>query len=199
MRRITNTRLRCLSNQAPISISPEPGTPARTQTRHTSFNDTETTQHIRDLIACWKKLSNSCENGGPILLDGAMCIQDELRLAASTSAKLLDECECLHDLWSDAALRLEESKKEAGDLREELFRAKESLDLARTRDAEIVHLRQELHKRLDELDDLRSALNTANADRKAIQARNSELRDELEAVKGVRDEALQRLSECYEC
>lgn len=133
------------------------------------------------------------------MLDGAMCIQDELRLAASTSAKLLDECECLHDLWSDAALRLEESKKEAGDLREELFRAKESLDFARTRDAEIVHLRQELHKRLDELDDLRSALNTANADRKAIQARNSELRDELEAVKGVRDEALQRLSECYEC
>ena len=67
-------------------------------------------------------------------------LQDELHLAADTVSKLLDECERLNNLWTDAAIRLEETQKEAGKLREELWHAKESLDFARTKDAEIVRL-----------------------------------------------------------
>ena len=87
--------------------------------------------YYRDQAAFWKAANSSWELAQ---------LQDELHLAADTVSKLLDECERLNGLWTDAAIRLEESQKEAGELREELWHAKESLDFARTKDAEIVRL-----------------------------------------------------------
>src|SRR5699024_629641 len=86
-------------------------------------------------------------------------LQGELHLAADTVSKLLDECERLNGLWTDAAIRLEESQKEAGELREELWHAKESLDFARTKDAEIVRLGMELERMKKQRDDALDRLN----------------------------------------
>ena len=68
--------------------------------------------YYRDQAAFWKAANYSWEHAQ---------LQDELRLAADTVSKLLDECERLNGLWTDAAIRLEESQKEAGELREELW------------------------------------------------------------------------------
>lgn len=87
--------------------------------------------YYRDQAAFWKAANSSWESAQ---------LQDELHLAADTVSKLLDECERLNGLWTDAAIRLEESQKEAVELREELWHAKESLDFTRTKDAEIVRL-----------------------------------------------------------
>ena len=86
-------------------------------------------------------------------------LQDELHLAADTVSKLLDECERLNGLWTDAAICLEESQKEAGELREELWHAKEALDFARTKDAEIVRLGMELERMKKQRDDALDRLN----------------------------------------
>lgn len=87
--------------------------------------------YYRDQAAFWKAANSSWESAQ---------LQDELHLAADTVSKLLDECERLNGLWTDAAIRLEESQKEAVELQEELWHAKESLDFTRTKDAEIVRL-----------------------------------------------------------
>ena len=99
--------------------------------------------YYRDQAAFWKAANSSLELAQ---------LQDELHLAADTVSKLLDECERLNGLWTDAAIRLEESQKEAGELREELWHAKESLDFARTKDAEIVRLGMELEQMKRERD-----------------------------------------------
>lgn len=99
--------------------------------------------YYSDLAELWGKASGSWEPER---------LLDELHLAARVVNKLLEECERLHDLWSDAAIRLEESQKEAGALREELWHAKESLDFARTKDAEIVRLGTELERMKRERD-----------------------------------------------
>ena len=91
--------------------------------------------YYSDLAELWENASSSW---------GAERLCDELHLAAKVVNKLLEECERLHDLWSDLAIRLEDSQKEAGKLREELWHAKESLDFSRTKDAEIVRLGQAL-------------------------------------------------------
>ena len=139
----------------------------------------EQISYYRDQAAFWKAANASWEPAQ---------LQDELHLAADTVSTLLDECERLNNLWTDAAIRLEESQKEAGELREKLWHAKESLDFARTKDAEIVRLGGELCKATDQLDDLKSALATANAYRRAIQERNQELEAKLGKLKAKMDE-----------
>ena len=99
--------------------------------------------YYRDQAAFWKAAHSPWELAQ---------LQDERHLAADTVSKLLDECERLNGLWTDAAIRLEESQKEAGELREELWHAKESLDFARTNDAEIVRLGMELEQMKREMD-----------------------------------------------
>lgn len=106
--------------------------------------------YYRDQVAFWKAANSSWELAQ---------LQDELHLAADTVSKLLDECERLNGLWTDAAIRLEESQKEAGELREELWHAKESLDFARTKDAEIVRLGMELERMKKQRDDALDRLN----------------------------------------
>lgn len=103
----------------------------------------EQINYYRDQAAFWKAANSSWELAQ---------LQDELHLAADTVSKLLDECERLNGLWTDAAIRLEESQKEAGEFREELWHAKESLDFARTKDAEIVRLGMELEQMKRERD-----------------------------------------------
>lgn len=85
----------------------------------------------RSQVDFWK---TACNSWKPAQL------LDELHLAADTVTKLLDECEQLQDLWSDAAIRLEDSKKEAGELREKLWHAQDSMAFTRTKDEEILRL-----------------------------------------------------------
>lgn len=106
-------------------------------------NPGEQISYYRGQAAFWKTANNSWEPAQ---------LQDELHLAADIVSKLLDECERLHSLWADATIRLEESQKEAGELREELWHAKESLDFARTKDAEILRLGQALEQMKRERD-----------------------------------------------
>ena len=139
----------------------------------------ESIAHYRNLAARWERTSRTLT---------ARQLQNKLSHASGVVEKLLDECEWMYEKWSRTGFYLGVHKEEVTRLQKELFHIKESLDFARTKDAEILRLGGELRKATDQLDDLKSALATANADREAIQERNQELEAKLGKLKAKMDE-----------